>query len=212
MLGLVKTGNPSRYFGEGRFTTAISCGQLLLAAFFSFSIFQARRAQTVGRESAGYWLWAFVAGGFVFLAADDAFQFHEQMDKVINKIFHLPKTALTDRIDDAIICLYALIGLWVLWMFRKEMRDFRRMLLPLIVGFVFAFASMVCDTLGNREDVFFWLTNDRALAKRLEGWADTGDGAFTLLAEGMFAGAFYFGWRESRAVTKPKIAATSAAA
>ena len=200
-LGLLKTGNPSRYFGEGRFTTAISCFQLLLTAVFAFRILRARRTTVAvhGEWKLGPWLWGAIAFGFVFLAADDAFRLHERMDRRIHRVFELQNNLLTDHIDDAIIALYGCIGLGVLWAFRREMLAFKVMVRPLAVGFAFGAGSVICDTLASRADLFYRATGSQATAKALDGWFSVGDGAFTLLAEGAFAAAFYIGMNSAHA-------------
>jgi hypothetical protein len=47
LLDLVTAGKPSRYFGEGRFTTAFSCAQLLAEGFFLVAFYLANRT-TIG--------------------------------------------------------------------------------------------------------------------------------------------------------------------
>lgn len=196
--GLIHSGNPSRYFGEGRYTTAVSCFQLLLTAFFAFRMFRSRRTASPDRGwRAGFWVWLLMGAGFVFLAADDALQFHERIGHELNGLFPMHGTVFAGRIDDMVIGGYGVIGLWVLWLFRRELLEFRMMLRPLAFGFVFTFFSVACDTLGHHDDIFLAATHDRALSKKLQGWADTGDGAFTLLAEGMFAVAFFCGSRRA---------------
>jgi hypothetical protein len=192
VLGLVTTGKPSRYFGEGRFTTAFSCAQLLAVAFLSSRIFRARRpfASMIGSISAA-WVWAVIAAGFVFLAADDAFEIHERLDRIIHSVFLIRETAWTDRLDDAIIAMYGLVGVTILWMFRTEILFFREIWRPLGGGFVCLCASVVCDAVSNEEHFLIWLWGDVATAKRLNTWFAVGDGAFTLLAEGFFLAAFY---------------------
>jgi len=196
VLGLAKTGNPSRYFGEGRFTTGISCAQLLGTAVFAFQLFRVRRRglrQPMLRSPHSVWLLA--AGGFVFLACDDAFQLHEQFDYQIRRAFHLPKTALTDHIDDALIGLYGIMGAAVFWICRREVLRFRHeMQRPLLAGFVSLLLTVICDAVANNRHVLFALTPDVATAKWLDGWLSMGDGAFTLLAEGFFLAAFALGW------------------
>jgi hypothetical protein len=197
ILGVTRSanGNPSRYFGEGRWTTLVSCLQLLIVAFFAFRVFLCRGAVTSDR---GPRLWLLIAVGFVFLAADDGFQIHEQIDSIIHRRLHWKSTALTDRIDDAIIALYGLIGLVVLWVYRRELLQFRPMLKALGVGGVCAVLSILCDTLSNRPDFFFWLTGNMDRAKKLEGWFAVGDGGFQLLAIGSFVAAFYLAWAQAR--------------
>ena len=203
ILGLLKTGNPSRYFGEGRFTTGISCLQLLIVAFLALQTFRERRAAVRGGVSrSGPWLWLLIAAGFVFLSADDAFQIHEGIDRIIHKRFHLEQTGLTDRIDDAIIALYLAGGLFVLWLFRKEMALFRGMLPMLGAGLAVACGSIVFDTLSNKPDIISWFIADLAQVKKIEGWLAVGDGACELLAEGFFIAAFYVAWCIARAPSR----------
>jgi hypothetical protein len=191
VLGLVTADRPSRYFGEGRFTTAFSCAQLLAVAFLSSQIFLARRglAAQIGSISAA-WVWVFIAAGFVFLAADDAFEIHERLDRIIHMAFHIRETAWTDRLDDAIIAMYGFIGVAVLWIFRTEILFFRQMWRPLGVGFVCLCASIICDAVSNDESFLVWLWGNATAARRLNSWFAVGDGAFTLLAEGFFLVAF----------------------
>jgi hypothetical protein len=198
LLGLLTTGKPSRYFGEGRFTTAVSCAQLLAIAFFSSRIFLARRpmAAPLGPIS-GAWVWGFIAAGFGFLAADDAFEIHERLDRIIHEAFHIQETAWTDRLDDMIIALYGCLGFSILWLFRREILFFKPMRRPLAGGFACLFVSVACDTISNDEHFLIWLFRDTATAKRLNTWFAAGDGALTLLAEGFFLAAFYLSHRSA---------------
>jgi hypothetical protein len=195
--GLLKTGNPSRYFGEGRFTTGVSCLQLLIIAFLAFQTFRHRRAAARATRDAGPWLWFLIGAGFVFLSADDALQIHERLDGLIHKSLAMQQTGLTDRIDDAIIALYLIGGLSVLWLFRKEMALFRAMLPTLAAGVAVAVGSIAFDTLSNKPDIISWFVADIASVKKIEGWLAVGDGACELLAEGCFIAAFYIAWRTS---------------
>lgn len=206
-LGLVKTGNPSRYFGEGRFTTAISCAELLAVAFFAFRIFQARRHLASGPLfRSPQIVWLLVAAGFVFLACDDAFQIHEHLDRLIRLAFHLPKTSLTDHIDDALIALYGVIGLVVLWWCRREVLQFRReMQFALTAGFVSLVLSIICDAATNNGAFLISMAPDVATAKWLDGWISMGDGAFTLLGEGFFLAGFALGWCAARSLPPSRL-------
>ena len=200
ILGLVTSGKPSRFFGEGRFTTLFSCAQLLATAYYSSRIFQVRRprARRVGSISAA-WVWAFIAAGFVFLAADEAFEIHERLDLFVHRILQIQETGWTDRLDDAIIAMYGVIGLAILWLFRDEILICKEIRRPLGVGFLCVFASVFCDAISNRDDVLSWLCGDVLRARQLRSWFDVGDGAFTLLAEGLFLAAFYLAYRATLA-------------
>lgn len=196
VLGVVKTGNPSRYFGEGRFTTAISCAQLLGTALFSFQLFRVRERAVRRAMFSPPLVWLLAAAGFVFLACDDAFQIHEQLDYWIQRALNLPKTPLTDHIDDALIGVYGVIGMAVLWICRSEVLRFRcEMQCPLVAGFLSLVLSIVCDAVTNNRQTLLAMAPDVATAKWLDGWLSMGDGAFTLLGEGFFLAAFALGWR-----------------
>jgi hypothetical protein len=197
--GLGKTGNPGRYFGEGRFTTIVSCAQLLLVALFGWLTFLARRRLANGRGIfSGPVLWAFIAAGFVFLAADDAFKIHERLDLIIHEIFHLQETSLTDRLDDGLIALYGVIGCGVLWSYRRELFAFKEILPLLVAGFACLAASVLCDVISNDESGLQWFFQGAPVPKQLNGWFSAGDGAFTLIGEGFFVAAFYLAFRKAR--------------
>jgi len=200
ILGLMKTGNPSRYFGEGRFTMGISCAQLLTVGFFAFRTFQARRDSMSGRGIfSSRLVWLIVAFGFVFLAYDEAFEFHEHFDQFIQKSLGLKDTPLLDRIDDALIALYGVIGLTVLWCFMRELLLFRRaMTTPLVAGFICLFLSVAADTASNGDEFLFWLTGDMPTAQLMNVWLSVADGGFTILGEGFFIVGFYSAWLRAR--------------
>lgn len=206
-LGLLKTGNPSRYFGEHRYTTFVSAAQLLGIGYLSYRIFQERRRHTVSHPdpaASPRWrsplvVWLLMASGFLFLAVDEIFELHERMDRMILKIFHLPRTPLTGRIDDAILGSYGLIGLGIMWLCRRELLPFRNvMFAPLMAGFCFLFLGVLCDTAAHDDQFFLSLTGDLPLAKKLNGWFSTLEGAFTLLPEAFFLAGFYAAWQQTR--------------
>jgi len=196
--------NPSRYFGEGRWTMAVGCLEMLSVAFFAIGVFVHRRRRLLPMGQKGYRVWWLIGAGFVFLALDDALQIHEELDHWLHRAFHLPDTGLTDRIDDAILVSYALIGLAVLWGYRRELIQFRPMLPALVAGFIFTMASFVCDTVSNRPDFFQWAGADSRFAARLEGWFAAWEGSFQLLALGAFAASFYVAWQQSRRLAGEK--------
>jgi hypothetical protein len=204
--GVTKAGKPGLYFGEGRFTMLFSCAQLLAVAVFAFRIFHARRLSSIHRPwFAPHNLWMLIAAGFVFLACDEAFQIHEQVDQAVHGGFSITQSDLTDRLDDFLIGGYLLVGLSTLWTFRSELRHFRAMLLPLLIGFVFAGLSVACDIAGHHQDLFRALGADKAQAGGLAQWADVGDGAFTLFAEGCFVVAFYLGYHHTSATPAAEV-------
>ncbi|MDB6071376.1 MAG: hypothetical protein JWL81_2547 [Verrucomicrobiales bacterium] len=204
--GLLRTGNPSRYFGEGRYTTFLSAAQLLGIGLLSWRIFRLRVVNsskkfsdtTESDTAGGRWIWLLMAAGFLFLAIDEVAQLHERMDRGIIRFFNLPRTPLTDRIDDAILAAYGLAGLALMWCCRRELLNFRRAMLgPMLAGFAAMFVGILCDTAANDNHYLFRLTGDLAAAQALNGWFSALEGAFTLLPEAMFLTAFHAAWRQA---------------
>ena len=202
--GVMKAGKPGLYFGEGRFTMFFSCLQLVAVALLSFAIFRGRRVASDRRGwRAPQNLWALIGCGFLFLTADEALQIHEAMDRIIHSALNVTQTNFTDHLDDAIMGGYLVIGIATLWIFRDEMQRFRVMLLPLAAGFIFGGWSVACDMAGHHMDFFRSMGADPELASVLVQWADVGDGAFTLVAEGCFVAAFFAGWWQVRSGSGP---------
>lgn len=211
LLGLWKTGNPSRYFGEGRYTTFLSAAQLLTIGGLAWQIFIVRNRQTAltGERrpllQRAHYVWLLMAAGFAFLAVDEVGELHERMDRFIIRGLDLPHNPLTDRLDDAIMMSYGLIGLGVLWIYRKELLAYQRCMRgPMMAGFGCLFLGLLCDTASNDDRFFHWLTGDLPLAKKLNGWFSAFEGALTLLPEGLFMAAFYAGWKETKASGAPR--------
>lgn len=189
----------SRYFDEGRFPMIFSCLQLAAVAVLAVGIYRRRRTLSAARGwRAGYQLWGLIAAGFVFLALDEGFQFHEQIDHWVHSAANWKETDLSDRLDDLLIGGYALIGLGVLAIYRREMAAARVMLRPLILGFVFTGISVVGDALGHHPDGFLAMGAQKRDARLLVEIFEVLEGGFMLLAEGCFVVAFCLAYRHFR--------------
>jgi hypothetical protein len=202
LLGLYRRGNPTRHFNEGRFTTVVSCVQLLAVSVLSFKIFTLRRqAPAAGRTKTGfaYAIWLLIAIGFVYLACDEAFQFHEKLGITVRRALDLPKGPLSKRFNDVLIGLYGLIGLGTLWICRREILAFRQQMFRLLlIGFATMFVAVIFDMLSSDKSFFYLFTSDKPTARFLSGACYLGDGAFTLISEAIFVAAFYAGWEKAK--------------
>lgn len=200
LLGLYRRGNPTRHFNEGRFTTVVSCVQLLAVSVLSFCIFTLRRKATPAtRTGFVHLIWLLIAIGFVYLACDEAFQFHEKLGLIIRHSLDLPKDSLTKRFNDVLIGFYGLAGITMLWICRREVLLFRKEMLGLFqVAFGIMVLAVMFDMLSSDKSFFYWLGADRPTAQFLSGACYIGDGALTLLAEAIFVTAFYAGWQKAK--------------
>lgn len=194
-IGLSR-GHPADQFGESKFITKFSALQLLTVGWLAFSIFKARRdpvGSSLWRSNA--FLWALIACGFVFLAIDELLKLHERTDKAIHFLFNLRETALTDRIDDAIIGLYGLIGLGVLWYYRAEFKLFRPAIPYFVGGFILLFAMVAVDLFANAKDIIPALV-EKQQVKIVMSWLTALEESLKILGEAVFVLAFYRVFRQ----------------
>jgi hypothetical protein len=110
----------------------------------------------------------------------------------------LQETSWTDRLDDAIIGAYGLVGIAVIWQFRHELLRHEEIKDSVRWGFACLAASVVCDALSNRNDILAWLSGDPKVGAMLTRWFAVGDGSFTLVAEACFVAGFYLSWKAEK--------------
>ena len=102
--------NPQEAFVGWAFTL-ISGSQLLFIGLISWNI-QIKRMKEVGEEKRNSrYIWFIIGMGFVFLALDEAFELHEEIDFLIHNRFGIEETGLSDRIDDLVVMTYFIIGM-----------------------------------------------------------------------------------------------------
>jgi hypothetical protein len=134
-------------FRETGMATTVSDIHLVLLAIVCFAIFRSR-ARTTGRWS-GHAVWLAGSLGFVYLALDEAFMFHERIDMAIHAMLGIVETPLTDRLDDLVVGLYGVIGLAVILLNRREMLRYRSTNAVLAVGFILLALSVLMDAFTN---------------------------------------------------------------
>ena len=180
----------------------VTYGSVLLLGLISrasFSIGRDRRdhAQPLWRDPRAVWI--AIGAGFAFLAIDDLAQVHENLDRLIHVIAGAEATALTDRLDDLIIALYGLVGLWVLWLCRSELKRFGGLLPWLGAGFAILALQVGLDVISNRDEWLDWL----AVAEPARPvWRDTmtiTEEAAKLFAEAAFLSGFVLALQGLRA-------------
>ena len=151
----VATGDVKRQFEEEGVLTWFSTALLLACSGSAWQVFRRRG----GAIHAGVWresrfLWALIGVAFVFLAADELLKIHETADHAIHDALGLVESRLSDRIDDAIVGVYGLAALLVLWLYRAELR-FARPLLPFLGVALICFFGMVAgDLLTSTREVW----------------------------------------------------------
>jgi len=201
MLGLL-AGSPARHFGESGFTTWVSGAQLVAISVVTWKIWRLRGGTLVRNVwRAAHFVWLLIAAGFLFLTIDELVQIHEQLDEWIHALLILTETAVTDRLDDLLILGYGLVGLGVLYHYRRELRLFRRDVVLIIVGFVLLSAMIAVDVLFGHPDIIALFAPAHAV-RSLMGWAGAVEEGFKVFADAAFLAAFVGTYRRLSAAPR----------
>ena len=187
LIGVFVVKAPMQYFGtEASVITWLSFFQLLTIAYFSWKTYKLRKEKSAI-------LWGLIAIGFLFLSIDEVARLHENMDRFIHKrIFHMKETALSDRIDDLIIGVYALFGIGTMWFFRDELKKYYKVIPYFAISFIFIFSMVIVELITNRFDVLPYFISSHSLAKSLYKLGKIVEESLKLFAEGILVGAFYY--------------------
>lgn len=178
----------------------ISSGILAVGAIVCFGVFSSRRNRLNStRRFGAEWVWLMAAIGMLYLSADEYFDLHSRYDYWIHSLMGWDETALTDRIDDAIIGLYIIGAILVLWAYRHEVWDaagHSRPIQLLSLGFVLAGVHVCCDMLSNRNDVW-QLFLQEPNANIAYCWTSWTEQVTEIGAEVALVGALVVIWRRS---------------
>ncbi|NER80714.1 MAG: hypothetical protein F6K42_14320 [Leptolyngbya sp. SIO1D8] len=179
------------HFGESGFITLLSTLQLLAIALLADKILQARKPeQKEPLWKQPYAVWRIISFSFIFLAADEYLSIHEVLDLLIHDIFDWQETGLTDRIDDLIVGLYGIVGIGTLFIYRGELKPYRKSFPLFTWGFALLFCMVGLDTLTNEKD-FLELFFEHNLADTIYIWLIHLEDSLKVFAEAFFILAFY---------------------
>ena len=192
-LGFAWYQNPTAYTGEGDPITWLSFAHLLVISGLAGGVFYCR---TGGSLDLSMWrrpafVWLLIALGFLFLAVDKVAKIHESLDRFVHRLLQRPETALTDRLDDAILLGYGLSGVVVLYIYRSELVSYRAVLPLAMCGFVLFLFMGLLDALVNRPDVFLLMGISQEGSENLGKWLGGVEEGLKILAEAAFLGAAY---------------------
>lgn len=189
-VGVLIGNPPEQYFSkEATYITWVSFFQLLIVAYLAWSIFKNKSYTNILKSPA--LLWVIIAIGFLYLALDEVIRIHENLDNIIHRVFHLKQTAFTDRLDDAIVGFYGLIGIVVLYIFRVELKKHKKSLPIFLIGFSFFFLMVIADMSVNNNDVIRMFVSDKSMRHIFYSALKIFEEVFKLIAECFFIGAFY---------------------
>lgn len=129
--------DPGEFFGEREVGTYLSAGFLIAAAVVTFRLHGAFKPLPHART------WLLFGFLFALTAADDLFQLHERLDRIVNSTFGFDPEGPADHLDDLFVALYGVAaGLLLFTRARIQILHFRWMCL-LFVPAAGGFAAMV---------------------------------------------------------------------
>ena len=169
--------------------TSISFVQLIVCALAAWNIFKVRASGPITIKSS-FLVWLFISIGFIFFAFDEICLFHENIDFKIHSLFHIKETNLTDRIDDILIGVYALVGLFILNVYKKEVRLYKKVLPLFITVVISAFVMVGLDLLSSHSDVFMFFLHNINLSYMLKYWCGIFEEGLKIITEGLMIGLF----------------------
>lgn len=172
------------HFDEGKFVTIYSFLQLL--ATFGIVLL----INWYSRWKNPSLIWKIIAIGFIFLAADEVFTIHENIDFLIHRVFGIEETAVTDRIDDILVGLYGLLGIGVLFVYRNEWKIYREAFPFFIFGFALLFGMVTLDVITNRHDILY-LIWDHHSASTIQTYLSLAEEPLKVFSEAFFILGFY---------------------
>ncbi len=191
-LGLALHRSPTAYTGEGEPITWLSFVHLLVTSGIAGGIFYCR---TGGSLREGWrdpaFVWLLISLGFLFLAIDEVSKIHESLDLFVHQVLQLQETGLTDRLDDAIMLGYGLIGVAVLYVYRCELVHYRAAFPLVLCGFVLFVCMGLLDAILNRNDVFFFMGISQKGSDFLGKWLGGVEEGLKIFAEAALLGAAY---------------------
>ncbi len=185
--------DPKAYFKEFQLITWISALKLLTISYITWEVYKIRNNETATKGfNSQSKIWFLIAIGFLFLFLDEVALIHENIDKAVHIIFSIEETGLTDRLDDLIVVIYAVVGIFVLRHYKNEILKFKDAIPYIIIGFFFLILRIVIDILTNRSDIIPKFISNEELLTDLENFLAVTEGAGKLIAESLFIVAFYF--------------------
>jgi len=169
---------------------------LVAIAVVAMRIYTVRRAPTASWLAGPGRIWLLIALGFAFLALDEALSVHEKMDLLIHRVFSLPETRITDRIDDLIILVYAIAGMLLLYAHRAEFRNLTGHRRFFVAGFLLLSVMVVIDLLSNRRDFLHWVGVSGSMLGPVHHVVEVSEELVKLLAEAAFLLGFVHIYRQ----------------
>ncbi len=198
--------SPKAYFEEGGYMTILSCLQLLGGAFLAKKIFSSAKnsGDRILNRSSFFWRTSYLS--LLFLTFDDAFEIHENIDKLIHFIlkilFSFEETNISDLADDIIVGGYLLIFLIYVAKEWQAIQIFRDSFIYFKIGCLLTMGMVFFDTVSNNTLFLSMFTENSQIIKFWQIWIGTLEDSLKIYAGGFFLVAIYKCWHIAKSKVK----------
>jgi uncharacterized membrane protein len=194
---------PSLFFDEGSIITWLSFLQLLLMGFISYKIYLIKRED---KKSCEDFFWLLATVSFVFMAVDDLGQIHENFEGLIKLVFGLKDSFWWRRLDDLFVGMYGAIAVLVIYIFRRDMKQYREVTYLFLIGFILLGFTIFIDLINHHENDLVFLSNNLETRQIIYKYLGPIEEMFKIWAEGFFLAGIYGCWRISDQKTQIQVA------
>ncbi|MFV0420847.1 hypothetical protein [Oleidesulfovibrio sp.] len=172
-------------FDERGPVTATSVMLLVACSITAGKVYRQRTEGEAFSLASTKLIWLLMAAGFAFLALDEKVLIHEGLDKMIYRGSGMEYSSFSERMDDFIVLGYALIGMFSVYWYRREILRYKKTITVLGVGFVVLVLHSGLDMAGRPDFVINVLKiteNPTQIAHAI----DMAEEVFKLTAEACF--------------------------
>ena len=157
----INRGDFARYYKEGYFLTNVSTLHLLIISFLCFYLYSLKRKyiKTNSDKKKGKPIfWLILCLGFLFLGIDEQFMVHEYIDifthDLMKFIFNYQGNSITKRLDDIIVLLYFIFGVFIISKCKEEIILYSNAKSYLRIGLILTLMMISIDITTSQNDLF----------------------------------------------------------
>ena len=205
--GAIAAGHSAKaYFEEGGYMSILSCLQLLGAGILARKIYLIAKKSSNSILNKSSLFWKIVSFGLIFLTLDDAFQIHENIDRLFHFIFDIlfdfQETRVSDLIDDLIVGIYLVFFLIYAGKQWPKIEFYRPSFTYFKIGLLLTAMMIFFDAISNNNLFVSTITENLEVQKLWKIWLSTLEDSLKIYAEGFFLVGIYKSWQIAKSLSQ----------
>tara|TARA_B100001250_G_scaffold294243_1_gene255863 strand:- start:2520 stop:3212 length:693 start_codon:yes stop_codon:yes gene_type:complete len=157
----INRGDFARYYKEGYFLTNVSTLHLLIISILCLYLYSLKRRRIKKhsfKNKGKPFFWLILCLGFLFLGIDEQFMVHEYIDifthNLMESIWNYQGNSITKRLDDIIVLLYLILGVFMISKYKEEVLLFNNAKSYLRLGLILTLVMISIDIATSQSDLF----------------------------------------------------------